>query len=705
MKRHLPALGALLFLHTLIFAKLIFNNSEGVPYATIPYDFASAYSRWLIYIGDCFQSHIFPLWSPYVGGGTPFFINPQSQLYSPLTLIIGTLYGYTQRVAQAQLVGMVFFGGVGAYLLSYALWRSRWSGLITAICFSFTSAVFSNFEHMTIINSFALMPWLFWATTITAEQKKDWGFPVLAFLIYFLLTGGYPGVILMTLLWLSAYTIYLFYFNPDPTRVKLRLGLRHGLAWLLGISLSSAHWIPIIIHRREFTRSAPLSVDQALTGGSLLFKHLWGIVFQFMTATPLPGNDTDISMRGLYFGALAIPLALAAILFIKDRIIPALLLLSCGAFLMACGSTFFGRLALHILFPPLNLSRFPAADSRALMVLGLALLAGGGARLLQEQHTQARAVTARACIYLIATLALGLFAFRSLVSAASYENFVLNYITAEILFVALAILFLRIFSGRLLMISLVTILALELGTCVVANFAIVGEPVSTDTYRALRASHRRDFTPESANAPRITTPDNPNISVTATKLVSEDSNRGYVEKTFHMSEYNPLRLKRLNQLIDAGFTDWMINGKRVVALPPESRPGDYESFQQQVRPVEYTILKYWPNEVGYSVRADQDSLLVFNEIFFPGWRATVDGQQQPVIEVCGGLRGLQVRGGEHLILMTFKPSSFYLGIGISLLSAALFLLWVLLIFYRARRSVKARNSRGQIDLRFEESAT
>ena len=88
--RHLPAPGALFALHLAIFARLIFQTWEEVPYVIIPFDFTHQYSPWLVYIGDCFKSGIFPLWMPYVGGGTPFFINPQSQLYSPLTLLIGS---------------------------------------------------------------------------------------------------------------------------------------------------------------------------------------------------------------------------------------------------------------------------------------------------------------------------------------------------------------------------------------------------------------------------------------------------------------------------------------------------------------------------------------------------------------------------------------------------------------------------------------
>lgn len=681
IKHHLLALSALLLLHITIFARLISLNADGVPYATIPYDFASQSSRWLIYIGDCFKSGYFPLWCPYVAGGTPFFINPQNQLYSPLTLIIGAVFGYSQRTAQLQTVAMLFFGGVGAYLLSYSIWRSRWAALTTAVCFNFTSAVFSNLEHITTINAVTLMPWLFWATTMAARPKKSsWSFLLLAFLIYFLITGGYPGVIAMTFLWLFAYTAYLLYQSASTIGMKLHLGARYTLAYLLGLCLAGVYWIPIFIHRSEFTRGAALQMDQALSGGSLLPKHIWGALFGFMTVVPLPGSDTDISMRGLYFGALAIPLALAALLFIKERIIPALLLLSVGAFLMAWGGAFFGRVALHILLPAFNMSRFPAADSRALMVLGMVVLAGGGAKLLAQKHAGAQSFVSRSCIYLMAALAIGLLAFRAVVDAAAYNNIVVNYITAELFFVALALLTLRLFSGRPLMISILLLLALEMGTCVVANFAIVGQPVSAEAYRLLRASHQRAFTPEAANVPRITTVDNPALTFGEARLVSEEANRGYVEKNFYLGEYNPLRLRRFSQLIATGFTDWMANGKRVVALQPDSRPENYEAFQQQLHTVDYVITAYSPNQVNYQVNADGDSLLVFNEVYFPGWQAVVDGKPEPVIEVCGGLRGLKVAAGNHSIVMSFSPRSFYWGLGISLASIALFLLWAIYVF-------------------------
>jgi Bacterial membrane protein YfhO len=209
----------------------------------------------------------------------------------------------------------------------------------------------------------------------------------------------------------------------------------------------------------------------------------------------------------------------------------------------------------------------------------------------------------------------------------------------------------------------------------------MGHVIPGEQHQQYMATRRRAFTPEAANVPRLTAdPD----------LVTEEAGRGYVEKTFYLSDYNPLRLRRYQYLLDAGFTDWLTNGPRVVALPPGSQPWTYETFQPLVSPVDYQILTYQPNQVSYQVRAEHDALLVFNEIFFPGWRATVDGQRATVTPVSGGLRGVQVAAGAHTIVLSFQPNSFYVGVAVSLVSAALFLLWCSLIFYAARRAHKIK---------------
>jgi len=72
------------------------------------------------------------------------------------------------------------------------------------------------------------------------------------------------------------------------------------------------------------------------------------------------------------------------------------------------------------------------------------------------------------------------------------------------------------------------------------------------------------------------------------------------------------------------------------------------------------------------VEAASDALLVLSEVYYPGWRATVDGEPAPILRVDSILRAVPVPAGAHRVEMRFVPLSFWLGAGISGLAALWF---------------------------------
>lgn len=70
-----------------------------------------------------------------------------------------------------------------------------------------------------------------------------------------------------------------------------------------------------------------------------------------------------------------------------------------------------------------------------------------------------------------------------------------------------------------------------------------------------------------------------------------------------------------------------------------------------------TLKKYEPNELTYSVDSQKGGIVVFSEIYYPGWTATVDGAATPVGRVNYILRAINVKPGKHTVVLTFKPTS------------------------------------------------
>ena len=69
------------------------------------------------------------------------------------------------------------------------------------------------------------------------------------------------------------------------------------------------------------------------------------------------------------------------------------------------------------------------------------------------------------------------------------------------------------------------------------------------------------------------------------------------------------------------------------------------------------LTNYEPNELKYSIDSRTGGVLVFSEIYYPGWTATVDGQSVELGRVDYVLRALRIEGGHHEVVLSFFPTS------------------------------------------------
>ncbi|MGA7743385.1 MAG: hypothetical protein WBP56_21270 [Polyangia bacterium] len=673
---HLGSIALLLAVEVTAFVRLLVLDPDGVPYRLIPWDFRSLGAPWLIYGWDAIRAGFLPLWCPYVAAGVPFFLNPQTQIYSPLSILIGTVFGYSVRIAQIHSFLMMAIGGIGAYALAHWLWRNRMAAIFVGLCFELSGLLFCHLEHLSILTAFALMPWFFVAVALAKSESSRFGPPFLAFVLYWLLTAGYLGVDLMILAWGGALTVAQVFAQPS-TKARMALLSRNAWAWLVGIGMAAVNWLPFLLERAEFTRGSPMTVDYVLDPArSLAPKHLLGFFFSFMIRQPLPGKEVDISMRGLYFGALAVVLAVIFMVYARGWRVLLLGAAALFSFLMACGGSFFVRVALHTFFPVLNLSRFPAADSRAFVVLALVMLAGGGLILLSQDHTAARNLAKRIVRYLVVFYLLSIPVLHLLYE--KNDDSVVSGAIFEVLCMLLALFALVRFQSKILAWMLTTIVVLEAGYGVMVTFSPAGETISGAEYTRLQNSHETNFTTAGTGDPRIGEP---------ARLVDESSADGYIAKHFHANEYNPVRLTRFAHLLDVGFGPWIQSGPRVVGMTPGRYPETFSDFQTATFPVTFSIADYSPNRVRYYVQTAANTTLVFNEVYFPGWNAVVDGAPARVRPVAQGLRSVSVnKAGIHEIEFFFRPWLYLAAATVSVLFALAFVLWVVVVWRRKRPS-------------------
>lgn len=87
---------------------------------------------------------------------------------------------------------------------------------------------------------------------------------------------------------------------------------------------------------------------------------------------------------------------------------------------------------------------------------------------------------------------------------------------------------------------------------------------------------------------------------------------------------------------------------------------------ETVEPVRFR--SYEADRISLDVAAESPGLLVLSELYYPGWRAIVNGRPTEIYKVDGALRGIMVPRGESLIAVEYTPFSFYVGGALSLLT-------------------------------------
>ena len=119
-----------------------------------------------------------------------------------------------------------------------------------------------------------------------------------------------------------------------------------------------------------------------------------------------------------------------------------------------------------------------------------------------------------------------------------------------------------------------------------------------------------------------------------------------------------------------------------------------EAVEQDTASV-VTLTAYEPNQLSYDVVSGKGGVVVFSEVYYPGWTATIDGEPAELGRVNYILRALNVKPGNHKVVLSFFPKSLdrtesvaYISYAVLLLAACLggYLVW------RRKKEGKTDNS-------------
>lgn len=87
-------------------------------------------------------------------------------------------------------------------------------------------------------------------------------------------------------------------------------------------------------------------------------------------------------------------------------------------------------------------------------------------------------------------------------------------------------------------------------------------------------------------------------------------------------------------------------------LPPDIQ-GQLSTQKAQLK---YDLNLDDPDHQVFQVRSDKNSLVVFSEVMFPGWKALVDGSPADLLTANYGFRSVYLPAGDHKVEFLFQPA-------------------------------------------------
>lgn len=92
------------------------------------------------------------------------------------------------------------------------------------------------------------------------------------------------------------------------------------------------------------------------------------------------------------------------------------------------------------------------------------------------------------------------------------------------------------------------------------------------------------------------------------------------------------------------------------------------------------IITYSTNKVLLKANVQKANFLVLTDVFFPGWKTFVDGQETKIYKADYIFRSIFLEKGEHTVEFVYDPLSFKLGMWISFITIGIVLMAMLKIY-------------------------
>lgn len=251
------------YLILIIIIIFLFGNTLIPTAAKIIYggDILQQFYFWKGYLAQSIRSGFIPFWNPYVFSGTPYLAHPSTAFFYPPTVLFII---FPLNLAFSLYLSLHFFiAGTGMFRLlkTYAKGPAAIAGTLIFICGGvLSSRIYAG--HVDILSTIAWIPWVLYAMRMVIFSPKK-NYLILAVIMLSMeILAGFTSIVVFTLEMVFIYT--LIYSLKSGRGMGLFLKMLTII--VLAAGLSAIQWLPTMEFIRHSVRGNGLPYDLAVWG-------------------------------------------------------------------------------------------------------------------------------------------------------------------------------------------------------------------------------------------------------------------------------------------------------------------------------------------------------------------------------------------------------------------------------------------------------
>ena len=687
---------------------------------------------------------ILPHWNPYVFAGMPFLADVQIAFWYPINIIQSLFVsnGYLSPLVMEWAIFLHFFvAGFGMYWFSKKIFEiDDWSALFAGIAYGFGGYITAQSIHQMIVYHIALFPFVAY---FFIRGFDSWKHAIVSGLILgTMYLAGHPQSTLYFTFFLAVLALYEIVHRArhKSGTIDLWTIARMALPVVIGFGIFAIQFLPSQ-ELANLSRRDTITYEKSLDG-SLTWGHLLTFVLPRLFGVTNGAGDAQVPYwngpyynsweTAIYIGVFPMFFAImAGLLGRKKKYVSLFAGMGLLAVAFALGDHFF-LYRIFFQFPLFNKFRTPA---RMMMLFSFAAsgLAGVGLadalKFTEKKWGNTKGLVVRGLLVLPWLLAIA-----GMIHAASFLKTAPEGADDSIAWAAslaaLPVIALIVITGlhyhgqlrgnifALLVIGVTVVELFDYGMTLNAS---PEEP--RDAFReqpALVTMLQQDQAKELSRA---------RIRIGNQMLLKR--NQGAYDKIQLIEGYDPLVLQRLapdmanpDNSMDLMNVKWTITTganpgfvQRTTYLPRvklyyqadilgdsaaltllKTDPTyDYRNRILLEEPLamplgapdpnaKAAIAKYGDNEITAQVTTASNAMLFFSEIYYPAWKAYIDGHPVKLYRAFTSLRAVEVPAGMHTIVLRYESSAFATGSIITIVTLLLSFGGLVAVVLIARRS-------------------